>query len=284
MRVNNLLLVIFENMNQSTLCYFNGDLVPLQDLQLHVTDLLFQRGYGVFDYFRSRNGSIPWLEDYLERLYTSLELSGIEVDLDMLEFAEVIHGLQKKNRLINGAFKVIVSGGYSENLESVTGKANIVIMNVPWKKPPADTFEKGVNLISDRFVRPNPEVKTLYYYNTLRLQKKLRQHRAIDVMYHTDRISEASRANLFFVKGNHVYTPLSDILKGITRKRVLSLFSEIRIEDIEIGRLYEFDEIFLTSSSRDVTPVVSVEGRKIGNGTPGRVTREFQAAFQAAGW
>ena len=107
-------------MNRSDYCYFNGDLVAFGDLHLHVTDLLFQRGYGIFDFFRSRNGSIPWLEDYMERLFTSLELSGIEVDLNREQFASVIHDLQEKNGMVNGAFKVIVSGGYSENLESVS--------------------------------------------------------------------------------------------------------------------------------------------------------------------
>ena len=261
--------------------YFNGDLILFEDLNLHVTDLLFQRGYGVFDYFRSRKGEITWLEDYLDRLYSSLELSNIEVDLDRKQFAFILKDLQKKNGLDNGAFKVIVTGGYSKNLETASGKANVMVLNVPWKKPPKETFDKGVHLIRENFVRPNPEVKTLYYYNTLRLHKKLREYDAVDVLYHTDRISETSRTNLFFVKGNDVYTPASDILKGITRKQVLSLFSEIREEDIEAGLLYDFDEIFLTSTSRDVTPVVSIEGQKIGKGTPGPVTREIQAAFKA---
>jgi len=106
----------------------------------------------------------------------------------------------------------------------------------------------------------------------------------VDVLFHTDRISEASRANLFFVKNGEVSTPVSDILKGITRKQVLSMFSEIRLEDIGTDRLYDFDEIFLTGTSRDITPVVSVEGQVIGNGRPGPVTREIQAAFRAKGW
>lgn len=271
-------------MKHSSFCYFNGDLVPFGDLQLHVTDLLFQRGYGVFDFFRSRNGIIPWLEDYMDRLFTSLELSGIELDLGREQFESVVLDLQEKNGLANGAFKVIVSGGYSDNLESVTGPANLVILNIPWKKPPQKSFEKGVNLIRERFVRPNPEVKTLNYFNTLRLQKKLLEYNAIDVMYHSDRISEASRANLFFVKDGRISTPASHILKGITRKKVLSLSSKIQVEDIDVGLLYEFDEIFLTSTTRDVTPVVSVEGRKIGKGIPGPFTSEIQAAFHAKGW
>ena len=271
-------------MNQSHYCYFNGDLISYQDLQIHVSDLLFQRGYGVFDYFRCRNGKFLWLEDYMERLFTSLKLSAIDVNLDRKQFTSLIYDLQEKNALLNGAFKVIVSGGYSENQESVTGKPNIVILNTPWNRPPKETFEKGVRLIRDRYVRPNPEVKTLFYYNRLKLQKKLRDYDAVDVLYHTDMISEASRSNLFFIKSGHVYTPASNILKGVTRKQVLSLFGEIKVEDIEADRLYEFDEMFLTNTSNDVSPVVSVEGQKIGNGTPGPITREIQAAFREKGW
>jgi len=271
-------------MNQGTYCYFNGDLVRYQDLQLHVSDLLFQRGFGVFDYFRCRNGTFLWLDDYLDRLYKSLELSGIEMYLSREQFTSVIHELQEKNGMPNGAFKVIISGGYSDNLESVIAKPNIIVLNVPWNSPPKESFEKGVRLIRDRYVRPNPEVKTLYYYNRLKLQKKLRDFEAVDVLYHTDIISEASRCNLFFIKSGHVYTPASNILKGITRKQVLSLFGEIKVEDVEAGRLFEFDEIFLTSTSNDVSPVVSVEGKKIGNGSPGPITREIQAAFRAKAW
>jgi len=271
-------------MKPSNYSYFNGDLVPFGDLTLHVTDLLFQRGYGVFDFFRSRNRSIPWLKDYVERLYTSLELSAIEVDLDQEQFKSVIYDLQERNGMTNGAFKVIITGGYSDNLESASGPANIVILNIAWNKPPAESYEQGVHLIREQFVRPNPEVKTLYYLNTLRLQKKLREYKAVDVLFHNHRISEASRANLFFVKEDRIYTPASDILKGITRKKILSLFPHIQVEDIEAKALYDFDEIFLTSTSRDVTPVISVEGQKIGKGTPGPLTREIQTAFYAKGW
>ena len=116
------------------------------------------------------------------------------------------------------------------------------------------------------------------------VHKKLREYGAVDVLFHTQTISETSRANLFFVKEGQVYTPASHILKGITRKQVLSIVGNIRVEDIEAGRLYDFDEMFLTSTSRDVTPVVSVEGKRIGNGTPGPVTREIQAAFHTKGW
>jgi branched-chain amino acid aminotransferase len=155
---------------------------------------------------------------------------------------------------------------------------------VDWKKPPDETFDRGVHLIRDHFVRPNPLVKTLYYFNTLRFQKKMAETGAVDVMFHTDTITEASRANLFFVKKGRISTPGNQILHGITRKQILSLFEEVRIEEIPNDRLFEFDEVFMSATSRDITPVVKVDGRKIGNGLPGPVTREVQDLFRSKGW
>jgi branched-subunit amino acid aminotransferase/4-amino-4-deoxychorismate lyase len=267
-------------MNTSTYCYFNGDLLPYSDLHLHVSDLQIQRGYGIFDFFRTRKGSIPWLEDYTDRIFNSLKLSEIELAMDREQFKTIVFELQEKNKLENGAFKVLVTGGYSDSLDAVSGPPNLMILNLPWQAPPADSFSKGVNLIKKQFVRSEPEVKTLYYFNTLSLRKKLKSFKAIDVLFHTDLITEASRANLFFIKDGTILTPARDILKGITRKQLLSKHSEIELADIDSDRLYEFDEVFLTSTSRDITPVVSIEGKKIGKGIPGPVTREVQASFR----
>ncbi len=265
-------------------CYFNGDITRYEACTLHVSDLLFQRGYGIFDFFRTRNGEIPWLEDYTERLFNSIRLSAIEANLSEEDFLSIIRDLQKKNNLVNGAFKVIVTGGYSETLESVTGRSNILVLNIPWNRPPRETREKGVGLITCNYVRPNPEIKTLNYFNTIRLRDRMRKFGAVDVLFYRDTFSEASRANVFFVKDGSLYTPGSNILPGITRKQVLKLFSNILVTDIPSDQLYSFDEIFIVSTSRDITPVVNIEGKKIGNGKPGPVCREVQEAFHSRGW
>jgi branched-subunit amino acid aminotransferase/4-amino-4-deoxychorismate lyase len=267
-------------MNDSSYCYFNGDLLPYRDLHLHVSDLQIQRGYGIFDFFRARQGEIPWLEDYTDRIFNSLKLSEIDLDMDREQFKTLVFELQEKNHLDNGAFKVLITGGYSDSLDAVSGPPNLMILNLPWQAPPAESFEQGVHLIKKHFVRSSPEIKTLYYFHTLSLRKKIASYRAIDVMFCTDLITEASRANLFFVKGNTILTPADQILKGITRKQVLALFPEIKTRDIKTDRLYDFDEVFLTSTSRDITPVVSIEGQNIGKGIPGPVTREVQAGFK----
>jgi len=266
-------------MKNTTYCYFNGDFLKYENLNFHISDLQFQRGYGVFDYFLCRNGSIHWLEDYTDRFFRSKEIAGIELKMNRGEFISVISALQEKNNLPNAAFKVILTGGYSDTLESVTGPANLFVLNLLRNPPPQESYEKGIRLVSDRYVRPNPEAKSLFYFNSLRLQKKIKDGGASEVLYYTDTITEASRANLFFVKDGRVSTPASGILYGITRKQVLSLYPGIHVEDIPFENLYDFDEIFLTSTSREVTPVIAVDGRMIGNGSPGDVTREIRRMF-----
>lgn len=271
-------------MEQSTLCYFNGDQLPYSDLHLHISDLLIQRGYGIFDFFRSRNGSIPWLEDYTDRVFNSLRMAEIDVDMTREQFTDIVHSLQHQNGLENGAFKVIVTGGYSDTLESVTGPPNFLILNVPWNSPPHATFEEGARLVRYEYVRPNPEIKTLNYFNTMRLRNRFEKYDAIDVLFHTETISEASRANVFFVQNGRISTPADNILYGVTRKKVLSLFPGIRAEDVMVEWLEAFDEMFIASTSRDITPIVAVEGIQIGNGKPGPFTREVQSAFRERGW
>lgn len=265
-------------------CYLNGEILHYADCRLHISDLQLQRGYGIFDYFRCRNGNIPWLEDYTDRLFNSIRLAGLDVDLSRKDFLAVIDGLQHRNGDCRGAFKVMVTGGYSDTLESVTGRANFIILHLPWNNPPEASFRKGVNLVSLHYQRPNPEIKTLFYFNTLRLRKKMQEYQAVDVLYHTGHITETSRANVFLVKGNTIYTPADGILMGITRKQLLYLVPGIRVEKIDYEELYSFDEMFLTSTSRDITPIVSVEGKKIGDRNPGKVTKEIMALFSEKGW
>lgn len=271
-------------MHQKNYCFINGDIRPYEDCQIHISDLLFQRGYGVFDFFRSRKGEIPWLDDYTERFFNSMQLADIDLKLSRQEFISIVHELKNKNGNRNEGFKAIATGGLSGTLESVTGPPNFLLLNLPWKRPDEQTFNEGVNLIKCEYIRPNPEIKTLNYFNMLRLHKKLKEFAAVDVLYHNNLLTEASRANIFLVKEDSILTPLSNILKGVTRKQLLKLSGDIRVEDVETSRIFDFDEVFISSTTRDITPVVSIEGKKVGNGRPGPVTRELLSAFRSKGW
>jgi D-alanine transaminase/branched-chain amino acid aminotransferase len=260
-------------------CYINGQMSRYEECRLHISDLQFQRGYGVFDFFRIREGRIPWLEDYTDRLYRSVEYAGIRWDLSRPDFHAILEDLQQKNGTGPSAFKVMVTGGYSETLDRVSNHANVIILQIPWNNPDPAILEQGVNLITAEYLRPNPEIKTLFYFNTLRLREKMKTFGAVDLLFHTDLVSECSRASVFYVKEGKLCTTSARVLEGITRKQVLSLDREILHRDLPYLELYELEELFITSTSMDVCPVVAVDGRPIGRGKPGPVTREIQEAY-----
>lgn len=265
----------------SNLCYFNGKILPFKNCNLHISDLILQRGFGVFDFFRTRNEKIMWLDDYINRLFNSMAESNIDIELSKSDFKSIIFELQNKNGFKNSSYKAIISGGYSSNLESVPDVPNIIIINKPFVKPNESFYHNGTALITYNFARSHPEVKTLNYYESLRLHKKLKEFNAIDVLYHQNVISETSRANIFFIKNGKVFTPLNNILDGIIRKQILSISDAIKLDDISFEELFDFDEIFITSSSKDVMPIVNINGRKIKDGKVGPITKDFISEFES---
>lgn len=266
-----------------SLAYLNGAFMPYAECRLHVSDLQLQRGYGIFDFFRVRKGEIPYLEDYTGRLFSSMRFSGMEQPFSKAEFHGIIGELKRKNEQdfdgVQHAFKVLVTGGFSGDLASVSGPPNVLILQVPWTPPPPSLKEEGLRLVTDRFQRPNPQVKSMYYFNSLRLARRMKEEGALEVLYHTDLFSECSRSSVFFVKGGEVFSTRRHILEGITRRQLMRRFPEIGERDVPSDELFGMDELFITSTSMDVAPVVAVDGKAIGKGLPGKVTREIQQAF-----
>ena len=120
----------FITMNENY-CYINGEIKKYKECTLHISDLQFQRGYGVFDFFRCRNGKLQWMDDYLDRLANSVNKADIDLDLSREDIQTIIYELKDRNSLENGAFKILISGGYSETLDAVSSPANVIILNIP---------------------------------------------------------------------------------------------------------------------------------------------------------
>ncbi len=275
----NLLLKTFYSKSMSY-CYFNGDIIPFADCNVHISDLQIQRGYGIFDYFRAKNGYVQWLDDYMDRFFNSLLISEFEINLTRNDIKSILDELQKKNNIEESGFKIMVTGGYSDDLGSVTGKPNIFLLNFSFTKSAESLVNNGTNLITCNYVRPFAEVKTLNYFTSLRLHKKKNEFKAADVLYHDNFFSETSRGNVFFIKGETIYTPKNNILKGITRKHILEMTPSIRVEDIPFESLFDFDEIFISSSNKDILPVTKIDGKSIGDGKVGQITKELISSFE----
>ncbi|HEY5393344.1 MAG TPA: aminotransferase class IV, partial [Hanamia sp.] len=169
-----------------------------------------------------------------------------------------------------------LTGGYSED-GYLPAKPNLLITQTPFSFN-KDNFDKGINLITYKHQRQLPQVKTIDYLMAIRLQGFIKENNADDVLYfNNNEITECPRSNFFIVtKNEEVITPSINVLKGISRKKILQ-FSEFNIKEgiIKIEDLLECKEAFISSTTKNVLPVLTINGKTIGDGKPGNITRNI---------
>ena len=260
--------------------YVNDKFVPAEEAMLHISDLALQRGYGIFDFFKTLNGHPVCFEDHLERFYQSAAAMRLNPGKTIEELKTVLINLMEMNRIADSGIKITLTGGYSVSGYSL-GTPNLVITQQAIHF--THTFNQtGVRLMSYPHLRQLPAVKTTDYLMAIWLQPYIAQNKADDVLYHQNGIlTETPRANIFFItQNNTILTPQHNILQGITRKQILNLVHnkfEVMIRDISLQEIELVREAFITSTTKQVLPVVSIDGKQIGNGKPGAVT---EAVYQ----
>jgi D-alanine transaminase/branched-chain amino acid aminotransferase len=254
----------------------NGEFVLKNEASILISDLSIQRGYGIFDYFRTINYKPVFLEDHLQRFYFSASemLMGASYKSD--ELKKVIQELIEKNKIPDSGIRITLTGGYSED-GYTQAKPNLLITQTPFTFN-QDNFNKGTRLITYQHQRQLPQVKTIDYLMAIRLQSFIKENNADDILYYNENeICECPRSNFFIVtKNDKIITPAKNILKGITRKKILGS-SEFDITEgiIKPTDILNIKEAFITSTTKNILPVLKINGREIGDGIPGMVTRKI---------
>lgn len=256
--------------------YLNREIIPLEKAFLHVSDLSIHRGYGVFDFFKIKDGHPFFLPDYLDRFFHSAQLMRLAPLRTKDELKSVIYKLIEKNNIPESGIKLILTGGYSEDGYQ-PGTPNLIITQHPLSLPGRDQVEKGIKVITWDYVRELPEAKTINYTMGIWLTDKIRQHQAADVLYHRNGIvSEFPRCNFFIVKhDNTVVTAAGNVLPGVTRKNILRLAGkryQARESVVTLDEVFSAKEAFLTSTTKRIVPIVQIDDKVIGNGRPGDVS------------
>ena len=252
--------------------FLNTEFLPAEKTFVHVSDLAVQRGYGIFDFLKAVNGKIPFIDDYFDRFYRSAEFMQLPVSLTRAQLKEVVYELVQRNGEANAGIKMVLTGGYSpDGYEIAT--PNLIITQHALPMPSAKMLEQGVKIITHEFRREMPLVKSINYTTGVWLQRKVKEANAYDVLYHLHgEVSEFPRCNLFVVKENgHVVTPAVHVLEGITRKNILSLREGLTVVEgkITLDDIWHASEVFLTSTTKRVVPIVQVDDVRIGTGKPG---------------
>ena len=250
--------------------YVNGDFVPEEKAMLSVRDLSIIRGYGVFDFFRFRNFQPVFLNDHLDRLFYSMSGLRLDIEHDQSKLEALVHELIQRNSIPDGGIRITVTGGSSEN-GYVPGKPSLVITQYSFDEVSTEQFNNGIDLASYNYQRQLPQFKSSDYIMGIYLQPWIKDQAADDVLYvNNGIISECPRSNIFvYNQSGELCTPSRGILQGITRKKVMQLakphFPVIE-KDILLNEVYEASEIFITSTTKKIQPVRTIDGRPIGAG------------------
>ncbi|MBL6444895.1 aminotransferase class IV [Fulvivirga sp. 29W222] len=264
-------------------CFVNNDLVRQQDARIGITDLSIIRGYGIFDFFRLKDNVPLFIDEHLDRFFISAGKVFDEVQLKRGELEARIRQLIEVNEIPVSGIRVVLTGGYSPDGYSI-GKPNLIITQEYIEFPSEESYGLGVKLITYPYLRELSEIKTINYMTGIWMRKEIARAGAFDVLYHHNGlVCELTRSNFFIVnQENEIITPDRNILRGITRRKVLGIARKqfkvyeapVSLEDLNSAK-----EAFLTGTTKKVLPVTHIDDFVIGDGRVGVITKLLMQGF-----
>ncbi|MGL4917967.1 MAG: branched-chain amino acid transaminase [Aeromonas allosaccharophila] len=280
--------------------WFNGKLVPWQDAQVHVMSHALHYGSSVFEGVRAydtpKGTCIFRLQEHTRRLFDSAKIYWMDVPYSEADVNEACRTVVRENGLKNGylrplAFVGNVGLGLHPPLDA---KADLMVAALPWGaylgeeglKNGVDVCVTSWNRLAPNTIPTGAKAGGNYLSSQLISREAKRngfaEGLALDVNGY---LSEGAGENLFLVKNGVLFTPpaTAAILPGITRDTIMTLARdlgyEVREQALPREALYVADEIFMTGTAAEVTPVRSVDRMKVGAGSRGPVTEQLQNAF-----
>jgi branched-chain amino acid aminotransferase len=275
--------------------YIDGKYYEKEEAKVSVFDHGLLYGDGVFEGIRIYKGKAFKLEEHLKRLYMSAKAIFLEIPLASDELTKAVNETIGQNNKIEGYIRLVVTRGVGTlGLDPAKcPKASIIIIVGDIELYPQEYYEKGIGIItaSSRRLPPDgidPRIKSLNYLNNVLARIEAREAGCLEaVMLNRDGlVAECTGDNIFIMKNNELHTPqcLCGALDGITKGVVLEIARRLGIaaKESSITRydLYNADECFLTGTGAEIMPVTSIDGRKIGDGTAGKTTKQLIEAFQ----
>lgn len=261
--------------------WLDGRFVPVRRAAMAATDPAVLYGYGLFEVVRAYRGVPFRLADHLERMDRSARAWRLRVPAGARTVDRAIRELCRRHRTPEAYVRITLTGG-----------GRLFVFTQPIQLPPRAWYRLGAHVETARWTRdpagPLVGHKTLNYLENVWTHREARRRGIAEVLFLTPsgHVLEGCVSNLFIVRRGALVTPALDgrILPGVTRSVVLELARADRISlrerPVPVRDLLRADEAFLTGTLKEIVPVVRVDGRKIGNGRPGPVTRRLAEAYR----
>jgi len=278
--------------------FLNDRFVEDKDAVVSVFDHGFLYGDGVYETIRSYGSRIFMRDHHLARLQRSADALGLTLPVPSDGWPRLLHEAMERNQVGNeqtdAYLRITVSRGIGEiGLDpALCPKPTLVLMAKPLHPPAEETYRHGVSLIIAQTRRNlpsalSPQIKATNFLNNILAKREAIAAGMFDSLFLNweGHLTECTVSNVFFVSRNRLHTPAIEcgILDGITRELILQFARELEIPVVE-GRfppqdLLQADECFLSNTSMELMPVVSIDQHLIGDGTPGPLTRQLHRHF-----
>jgi D-alanine transaminase len=272
--------------------YFNGQFLEHTEIMVSPFDRGFLFADGIYEAIRTYHGKLFRYEDHLERLKKSLQ--GIRLEFQNIDGVEqIIYKLIQRNTLAGEVlvYLQITRGASFPRMHSFPKEKvePTIFISVQELNEKPEEQQNGIKVILQEDLRwMRCDIKSISLLPAiLANQKAVEAHADEAILVRNGLITEGTHTNFFAVRNGEVVTaPLSNlILDGVTRKVVLELCRragvKVREELIRADELKSYDEFFVTSTTKEITPVVMIDGAVIGNGNPGVLTLRLLSQFKS---
>ena len=275
--------------------YVGGKLVPQEQATVSVFDHGLLYGDGVFEGIRTYGGKVFLEKEHIDRLYESALAIRLEIPMTPEEMTLAVRETVAANGLSDGYVRLVVTRGAGTlGLDPRrTSNPQVIIIADSISLYPQEMYDTGLQLITASTIRNHsaalsPRIKSLNYLNNILARIEVTDAGTVEALMlnHKGEVAECTGDNIFIVKDWVLKTPPPEagILEGITRNAVIQLAKEanIQVRETPLVRhdIFVADECFLTGTAAEVISVVGLDGRKIGTGKPGPVTKDLLERFQ----
>ncbi len=273
--------------------WMDGEFIKLSEARISVLDWGFLRSDATYDVAHVWKGRFFLLDKHIDRFFKSTEKLRMPCKIDRTELKKILAGCVNNAGLENAYVEMIQTRGISPNFERDPRKATprFIAFAVPfgWILKPED-FEVGLDvLVTDiKRIPPDSVDPTIKNYHWLDLVSGMLNsydlgHDTAILIDEKNNVSEGPGFNIFSVDETGLNTPDHGVLEGITRQTVIDLAKEldqsINIKPISIEKLKSSDELFATSTAGGIMPITKINGKVVGSGAPGKITRELHKIY-----
>ncbi|MFC7392790.1 D-amino-acid transaminase [Scopulibacillus cellulosilyticus] len=268
---------------------YNGQFVEREEVSIDIEDRGYQFGDGVYEVIRVYQGQCFAMKEHLDRLERSSKEIKLDCPISRMKLEDNINQLIKKDRLTNGIVYLQITRGAAKRTHQFPEHAKSVLTAYTSEmERPLANLQNGINTkLVDDFRWLRCDIKSLNLLGNVLAKQEAQENQCYEAILHRQgTVTEGSSSNVFIVKNGKLYThPANNfILNGITRQYVLRFAKEEHFEVIEntfsTEELLKADEVFITSTTSEISPVVKIDDQIIGEGRPGIVTAALQKKFE----